>query len=233
MYTVFVLQRRESDAVKLLYNIILPGSKIPDWFRHRSQGREINVKVPSNWYDNSNFLGFAISAIIEPNRGSEMWFMYCDLDTQDLNSTSHRILSVTGVWSYRLESTPIESDHVWLAYIPSFFSFTRDRWSHIKFSFSSMYDDCNVKSCGICPLYKEDPSDEAKNLVFQDVPVMAFSSDNQEELDTSHTDPYAQDQEGMQLSNSALTTTFTKRRQRVKLFSMIQTCFRCDNQKPS
>ena len=52
------------------------------------------------------------------------------------------------------------------------------------------------------------------------------------ELDTLNTDPYAQDQEGMQLNDLVLTATFTKRRRGMKLLSMIQTCFRCDNQKP-
>ena len=86
--------------------------------------------------------------------------MYCDLDTHNLNSTSHRILSFAGFWSYQLESTPIESDHVWLAYVPSFFSFTSEKWTHIKFSFGSSYDDGNVKSYGICPVYVKGTSDE-------------------------------------------------------------------------
>ena len=56
-------------------------------------------------------------------------------------------------------------------------------------------------------MYVKGTSDEANNLVLQDVTVKAFSSDNQEELDTLNTDPYAQDQEGMQLNDSVLTTT--------------------------
>ena len=205
--TISVLQRGKSNTIQIPYTIIFPGSEIPDWFRHHSRGHEINIKVPSNWYDNSNFLGFALSAIIAQKRGSKAWFMYCDLDTNDLSSTSHRILSFVDAWSYQLESTPIQSDHVWLAYVPSFFSFTSEKWNHIKFSFSSSDDYCNVKSCGVCPVYVKGTSDEANNLVLQDVTVGAFSSDNQEGLDTLNTDPYAQDQEGMQLNDSVLTTT--------------------------
>ena len=54
------------------YTIIFHGSEIPDWFRRRSQGHEINVKVPSNWYDISNFLGFALSTIIAPNKAPKL-----------------------------------------------------------------------------------------------------------------------------------------------------------------
>ena len=188
--TIFVLQKGKSNTIQIPYTIIFPGSEIPDWFRHHSRGHEIDIKVPSNWYDNSNFLGFALSAIMTPKHRSKAWFMYCDLDTNDLSSTSHRILSFVGVWSYQLESTPIQSDHVWLAYVPSFFSFTSEKWSHIKFSFSSSHHDCNVTSCGICPMFMKGTNDEANNLVLQDV-TRAFSSDNQEELDTLNTDPYA------------------------------------------
>ena len=175
---VFVLQRGASNTIMIPFTIIFPGNKIPDWFRHSSQGHEINIKVSSNWYDNSNFLGFALSAIIAPKHGFKAWFMYCDLYAHDLNSTSHCILSFTGSWTYQLESTPIELDHVWLAYIPSFFNFTSEKWSHIKFSFSTSFNNGNVKSCGICPVYVKGTS-------------------NEEELDTSNIDPYAQDQEGM------------------------------------
>ena len=237
------MQRGVCNVLEIPFTIIFPGSEIPDWFKHRRRWHEINIKVPSNWYVDSNFLGLAISAVIVPKHDSHAWFMHCRLYTHDLNSTSHHIYTFFGRWTYQLKPTPLESDHVWLAYIPSFFSFASEKWSHIKFSFSSSHEHV-VKSCGICPVYIEGTSDEGdcsngsafdepNNSVLQDMTVMAFRSDNQEELDTLNTDPYALDQEGIQPNNSVLTTTFTKRRQRVKLFSMIETCFKCDNQKPS
>ena len=212
--TVSVLQRGVSIAFEIPFTIIFPGSEIPDWFRHRRRGHEINIKVPSNWYVNSNFLGFAISAIIVPKHDSHAWFMYCYLETHYLNSTSHHIYTFFGGLTYQLERTPLESDHVWLAYIPSVFSFASEKLSHIKFSFSSSHEHV-VKSCGIFPVYgkgtndEEDYSngsalDEPNNSVLQDVTVRIFRSDDQEELDTLNTDPYAQDQEGMHQLNCPL-----------------------------
>ncbi|RVW64945.1 Disease resistance-like protein DSC1 [Vitis vinifera] len=147
--------------VAIPFSTVFPGSEIPDWFRHHSQGHEINIEVPPDWYINSNFLGFALSAVMAPQHDSRAWCMYCDLDTHDLNSNSnsHRICSFFGSWTYQLQRTPIESDHVWLAYVPSFFSFSREKWSHIKFSFSSS-GGCVVKSCGFCPVYIKGTSDE-------------------------------------------------------------------------
>ncbi|CBI39197.3 unnamed protein product, partial [Vitis vinifera] len=145
--------------VGIPFSTVFPGSEIPDWFRHHSQGHEINIEVPPDWYINSNFLGFALSAVMAPQHDSRAWYMYCDLDTHDLNSNSHRICSFFGSWTYQLQHTPIESDHVWLAYVPSFLSFSCEKWSHIKFSFSSS-GGCVVKSCGFCPVYIKGTSDE-------------------------------------------------------------------------
>ena len=212
--TVSVLQRGVSKALEISFTIIFLGNDILDWFRHHRRGHEINIKVPSNRYVNSNFLGFAIYAIIVPKHDSHTWFMYCYLETHDLNSTSHDIYTFFGGWTYQLERTPLESDNVWLVYIPSVFSFASKKWSHIKFSFGSSYEHV-VKSCGIFPVYgkgssdEEDYSngsalDEPNNSVLQDVTVRTFRSDDQEELDTLNTDPYAQDQEGMQQLNCPL-----------------------------
>ncbi|KAJ9707270.1 hypothetical protein PVL29_002312 [Vitis rotundifolia] len=145
--------------VGIPFSTVFPGSEIPDWFRHHSQGHEINIEVPPDWYINSNFLGFALSAVMAPQHDSRAWYMYCDLDTHDLNSNSHRISSFFGSWTYQLQHTPIESDHVWLAYVPSFFSFSCEKWSHIKFSFSSS-GGCVLKSCGFCQCTFKGTSDE-------------------------------------------------------------------------
>ena len=57
--TVSVLQRGVSNTIMIPFTIILPGS-------------ETNIKVPSNWYDNCNFLGFSLSAIIASKTALEL-----------------------------------------------------------------------------------------------------------------------------------------------------------------
>ncbi|KAJ9676128.1 hypothetical protein PVL29_024903 [Vitis rotundifolia] len=111
---------------------------------------DISIEVPQNWYSstlgsNNNFLGLALSTV--------GWYPYCDLYTQnDPKSESSPLCCFTDGRTYQLEHTPIESDHLWLAYVPSFFSFSCEKWSCIKFSFGTSRE-CVVKSCKVCPVY--------------------------------------------------------------------------------
>ncbi|RVW59073.1 putative WRKY transcription factor 19 [Vitis vinifera] len=42
--TFFVVQ--QNPNVQVPFSTVFPGSRIPDWFKHRSQGHEINIKRP-------------------------------------------------------------------------------------------------------------------------------------------------------------------------------------------
>ncbi|KAJ9166957.1 hypothetical protein P3X46_021646 [Hevea brasiliensis] len=46
-----------------------PGSSIPKWFSHQSSGLSMTIQLPSHW-DNSEFLGFALCAVIAFNNQS-------------------------------------------------------------------------------------------------------------------------------------------------------------------
>ena len=86
---------------------------------------------------------------------------YCNLDSHDhnLESGSSHIYSFIDDHMRELEFT--RGDHLWLAYIPSIFSF---KWSRINFTFHVDNWFCMVKYCGICPMYiKSSSSDEYDN----------------------------------------------------------------------
>ncbi|RVW86543.1 Disease resistance-like protein DSC1 [Vitis vinifera] len=41
--------------------VVIPGSRgIPEWISHKSMGDEITIDLPKNWYEDNNFLGFAL-----------------------------------------------------------------------------------------------------------------------------------------------------------------------------
>ncbi|PRQ22171.1 putative leucine-rich repeat domain, L domain-containing protein [Rosa chinensis] len=44
------------------FQIVIPGSNIPEWFSHRSGGRSLSVKLPPDW-DSSRFMGFAVCVV--------------------------------------------------------------------------------------------------------------------------------------------------------------------------
>ncbi|KAL6316252.1 hypothetical protein AAG906_017799 [Vitis piasezkii] len=96
------------SSLETLYSIphCSPGSGIPDWIGHQSIGCEVNIELSPNLF-NSNFLGFAISAVIDFN---------------DMPHANHADLS-------------FQIYHVWLAYAPVSSSIMWHEVNHIQASF--------------------------------------------------------------------------------------------------
>ena len=108
MDLVFVVQQYPN--IQVPFSTVFPGRTIPDRFMHHSKGHEVDVEVAPNWYD-SNFLGFAVSAVIAPKDGSikKGWSTYCDLDSHDpdLEFKYSRECSFTNAHTSQLEDTTI------------------------------------------------------------------------------------------------------------------------------
>ena len=45
-------------------SIVISG--MPDWLRYQNAGNEIRIELPMNWYDDNDFLGFALCAVYVP-----------------------------------------------------------------------------------------------------------------------------------------------------------------------
>ncbi|KAJ9676142.1 hypothetical protein PVL29_024912 [Vitis rotundifolia] len=138
---------------EVLFSTVFPGSGIPDWFKHRSKGHEINIEEFANRYT-SNFLGFALSTVVAPEKEFLGWLTYCDLEICALNSKwkSNRSFRIFDAYSFEFHHIKIGSDHVWLAYVPSFLGFAPEKLS-LKFSFGTSEKSCIVKHCGVYPVY--------------------------------------------------------------------------------
>ncbi|KAJ9676143.1 hypothetical protein PVL29_024913 [Vitis rotundifolia] len=162
------LYEEQKPEVPIAFSSVFPGSGIPDWFEHRSEGHEINIEVSQNWYA-SDFLGFALSAVVAPEKEplTSGWITYCDLGCGALDSK----LKSNGIFSFSfsdkftigLEHITIVSDHMWLVYVPSFIGCASEKWSYIKFSFRTDRESCIVKRCGVCPVYTKSNSDDESN----------------------------------------------------------------------
>ena len=125
------------------FSTVFPATRIPNWFKHRRKGHAIRIKASPNWYSN-NFLGFAVSAVMHIGDSSSTYFV--DDHTRKLEFA--------------------RGDHLWLAYIPSVFSFDYEKWSRINYTFHADNWFCIVKYCGICPMYiKSSSIDEYDNDV--------------------------------------------------------------------
>ena len=125
------------------FSTVFPATRIPNWFKHRRKGHAIRIKASPNRYSN-NFLGFAVSAVMHIGDSSSTYLI--DDHTRKLEFA--------------------RGDHLWLAYIPSVFSFDYEKWSRINYTFHADNWFCIVKYYGICPMYiKSSSIDEYDNDV--------------------------------------------------------------------
>ena len=54
------------------FRIIIPGSSgIPEWVTRKSMGREVSIELSENWYEDDNFLGFALFCHLLPLDGDD------------------------------------------------------------------------------------------------------------------------------------------------------------------
>ena len=67
--------RCNGDRYPLHYNnfhIIIPGnSRIPEWVTRKSMGSEVSIELSENWYEDDNFLGFALFFHLLPLDGDD------------------------------------------------------------------------------------------------------------------------------------------------------------------
>ncbi|KAL6316218.1 hypothetical protein AAG906_017765 [Vitis piasezkii] len=166
----------------LLFRILIPGSEIPDWFSHQNKGCRILIKsLPKNW-NNSNFLGFALCAVLGLK----------DLIHQEMHYLTYGISAGSGDYSlpvmsdfipHRFEDGLIESDHIWMAYAPAPLC---ERWADDSVSVEVWISGSGdaVKSCGFRLVYAEDVRDYNATMI-QHISPPQHSSVILEELDHS------------------------------------------------
>ena len=80
------------------FYIIIPGSSgIPEWVTCKSMGREVSIDLSENWYEDDNFLGFALLFHLLPLDGDDdnnnddaddnaLFFHLLPLDADDDNN---------------------------------------------------------------------------------------------------------------------------------------------------
>ncbi|KAH9685385.1 ADP-ribosyl cyclase/cyclic ADP-ribose hydrolase [Citrus sinensis] len=133
----------------LLFHIFLPGNEIPRWFRFRNIGGSVTMRAPRL----DNFIGFAVCAVLSLPRCMDRF--YSEIRCKLLWGEDDYKFSVA-IPSF----TTLESDHLWLAYLPRGTFKTHCFRGLTKASFNIFYmgeefRNASVKMCGVVPLYTE------------------------------------------------------------------------------
>ncbi|ESR45533.1 hypothetical protein CICLE_v10000206mg [Citrus x clementina] len=131
------------------FHIFLPGNEIPRWFRFRNIGGSVTMRAPRL----DNFIGFAVCAVLSLPRCMDRF--YSEIQCKLLWGEDDYKFSVA-IPSF----TTLESDHLWLAYLPQETFKTQCFRGLTKASFNIFYmgeefRNASVKMCGVVPLYME------------------------------------------------------------------------------
>ncbi|KAH9783011.1 Disease resistance-like protein DSC1 [Citrus sinensis] len=141
--------------------IIMPGSKIPEWFSNQSSGSEITLQLPHHCCQ--NLIGFAVSFVLVPHE--KMWDGFhiggtCDFE---MNTLSGRKRVRGCLFMNNFNEFTSYSDHVVVGFnvCGVHFGFPDDNHhTTVSFQFNSFV--YVVKHCGVCPVYAK-PNDTKPN----------------------------------------------------------------------
>ncbi|XP_075648781.1 TMV resistance protein N-like [Castanea sativa] len=152
------------SILKDSYNIVIPGSEIPEWFSHQSMGNEVKIKQPSHLYKK---VGIAICVVfcthyVVPN---QIYSLPCSLT---VNGKTLPFSSCSLI-------DKVLSDHLWLGYVATQFldeEFNK-LWSggdangfcQIGIEFRTKDSIWKVKKCGLRVIYEKDIEDLDRTMV--------------------------------------------------------------------
>ncbi|KAL5778644.1 hypothetical protein ACOSQ2_009381 [Xanthoceras sorbifolium] len=156
-------QREYQKAVDV--GFCYPGSEIPEWFDYQSCGSLINIQLPQqhDWCDRK-FLGFALCAVIAFEE-----YYYEDINSFAVPYDCHFVnnngdgdqlggyLTINAYGEY-INGIFIDTDHVVLGYRDySNVILCRDDYTtcSVEFLPPDTNPGCEVKCCGVCPIYAE------------------------------------------------------------------------------
>ncbi|RVW15020.1 Disease resistance protein TAO1 [Vitis vinifera] len=155
------------------YNALVPGSRIPEWFRHQSVGCSVNIELPPHWY-NTKLMGLAFCAALNfkgamdgyPGTEPSPFGLVCYLNDCYVETGLHSLYTPPE------GSRFIESDHTLFEYkslarleicLGNWFRKLSD---NVVASFALTGSDGEVKKCGIRLVYEEDEKDGGCSFPF-------------------------------------------------------------------
>ena len=148
------------------YDVVFPGSEMPEWFSHQCMGNKVNIMEPFSLLCN-DWIGIAICVV------------FCDLPHYQIHdhqvscilSTNGKKMPLTYIIDYVVVAS---SDHIWLMYLlPQHFR-EEDRkilWECDANGFReigiTIYDSPTslVRKCGLRVVYRKDIEDLNRNVV--------------------------------------------------------------------
>ena len=152
-------------------DIIIPGTRIPVWFRHQNMGPSVRILFPPKWNYN-NWIGFVFCVVFGVNgKNVDVEHGFQIQESENSHEITCQLYTnegsiSTGFGFYISSGTYFKSDHVWLHYISN--GSLRERtikWNRISYidaSFGTESQFLEVKKCGFRAVYKQDVDELSK-----------------------------------------------------------------------
>ena len=160
---------RESTKKKR-FDVVIPGSEVPNWFRHQSVGASINLEVPSYLF--KQFRGIALCAVFEPplqhrppNHPSYNLCLRCHFKANGNDFSCYPIARVLE------EFDTVELDHCWFMYLlPNYLTlYFQKEFLQIADGSSCQLEiefigNIKIKKCGAHMVYEEEMEDLKQSI---------------------------------------------------------------------
>ncbi|XP_030936726.1 TMV resistance protein N-like [Quercus lobata] len=148
--------------------LTIPGSEIPNWFRHQNVGASVNLQVPSHLLLSSKFMGIAVCAVYIFRQHHPLHQLHIQ-DTGSLNCS----VKANGSPPYEVDLLlsegfgKIESYHLWVEYFPYKKHFERlwkevldaNEFTQIEVTFETFGPGLVVTKCGAHLIFEQDIGD--------------------------------------------------------------------------
>nr|XP_048333643.1 disease resistance protein RPP2B-like [Ziziphus jujuba var. spinosa] len=168
LQSLLKIQNQELSHLIGHFDIVIPGTIVPGWFRHQKMGSSVRIKLPKKW-SNNNWIGFVFCVVFDvyENHGhlksENSEEITCQLYTEEDPISTGFGLNIS-------RGTLIESSHLWIHYISNESFRERmamwNRTSYIEASFGTGSQSLDVKKCGFRVVYKQDV-EETNNRKFK------------------------------------------------------------------
>ncbi|KAG6738692.1 hypothetical protein POTOM_058314 [Populus tomentosa] len=144
------------------FSVVIPGSEIPTWFSHQSEGSSVSVQTSPHSLENDECLGYAVCASLEYD-GCASSETFADFPYSVFGVpifcffNGHNYRNMMSVFHSGIEMQwkrdNIPSDHLWYLFFPSRFKIF-DR--HVSLRFETYWPQIKVIKCGVRPVYHQD-----------------------------------------------------------------------------
>ncbi|RVW29914.1 TMV resistance protein N [Vitis vinifera] len=133
--------------LSIVYDAVVPGSSIPEWFTHQSERCSVTVELPPHWC-NTRLMGLAVCVVFHANIGMGKF-----------GRSAYFSMNESGGFSlhYTVSMHFSKADHIWFGYRPLFGDVFSSSIDHLKVSFAGSNRAGEVvKKCGVRLVFEQD-----------------------------------------------------------------------------